>query len=200
MAIFSAVAGIIGAVAFSLLVGLVAVSPKGSGLRRYLLIAGTASVCLFIGQTLIMTENGYQRFPFLWLQLLEIARNVGWILFLWQLLAKSDDSDLRGSVNAVAGVASVAALFAACGLLFAETGAESAAAIAVLMRKLVLVSMLAVVVGGLILVEHLIRGTSRDARWALKHLCFGLGLIFAYDFYLYADALLFNRLDFVFYR
>ncbi|MGB1884710.1 MAG: XrtA/PEP-CTERM system histidine kinase PrsK [Gammaproteobacteria bacterium] len=196
MAIFSAVAGIVGAVAFALLVGLVAVSPKGSGLRRYLLIAGTASVCLFIGQTLIMTENGYQRFPFLWLQLLEIARNVGWILFLWQLLTKSDDSDLRGSVNVVAGVVFVTALFAACGLLFAGTGAGSAAAIAVLMRKLVLVSMLAVVVGGLILVEHLIRGTSRDARWALKHLCFGLGLIFAYDFYLYADALLFNRLDF----
>ena len=50
-------------------------------------------------------------------------------------------------------------------------------------------------VGGLLLVEQLYRNTPVDRRWAIKFLCLGLGGAFAYDFYLYADALLFHRLD-----
>lgn len=50
-------------------------------------------------------------------------------------------------------------------------------------------------VGGLILVEQLFRNSPLEHRWMIKYLCFGLGAIFAYDFYLYTDALLFQRLD-----
>jgi len=48
---------------------------------------------------------------------------------------------------------------------------------------------------GLAIIEQLFRNTSARHRWATKYLFFGAGGIFAYDFYLYADALLFRNID-----
>jgi putative PEP-CTERM system histidine kinase len=48
---------------------------------------------------------------------------------------------------------------------------------------------------GLILIEQFYRNTRPDLRWFIKFLCFALGAIFAFDFYLYSDALLFHRID-----
>ncbi len=48
---------------------------------------------------------------------------------------------------------------------------------------------------GLALVEQLFRNTPAQQRWGIKYLCLGLGSGFAYDFYMYADAVLFGRLD-----
>ncbi len=54
---------------------------------------------------------------------------------------------------------------------------------------------LAAAVFTLILVEQIFRNTTEAARWAIMPLCLGLVGIAAYDVYVYADALLFNRLD-----
>ena len=48
---------------------------------------------------------------------------------------------------------------------------------------------------GLVLVEQVFRSTRPEDRWAIKFLCLGLGGLFVYDFYLYANAALFNALD-----
>jgi len=48
---------------------------------------------------------------------------------------------------------------------------------------------------GISLVEQFFRNTSTETRAIIKYLCLGLGLGFFYDFYLYADALLFKRID-----
>jgi len=48
---------------------------------------------------------------------------------------------------------------------------------------------------GLVLVEQVYRGTRPEDRWAIKFLCLGLGGLFVYDFYLYANAALFNAMD-----
>ena len=50
-------------------------------------------------------------------------------------------------------------------------------------------------VGGLFLVENLYRNTRPEQRWGIKYLCLGIGGIFAYNFFLYAQALLFTQLD-----
>jgi len=54
---------------------------------------------------------------------------------------------------------------------------------------------LLVAVVGLALIEQLYRNMPPDQRWGIKHLCLGLGAMFAYDFALYSDALLFMRMD-----
>src|SRR5581483_10044488 len=48
---------------------------------------------------------------------------------------------------------------------------------------------------GLALVENLLRNSAQPSAWNIKYLCFGAGALFAYDFFLYSDALLFRRLD-----
>lgn len=48
---------------------------------------------------------------------------------------------------------------------------------------------------GLVLTEQVYRSTRPEDRWAIKFLCLGLGGLFVYDFYLYANAALFNAMD-----
>jgi len=50
-------------------------------------------------------------------------------------------------------------------------------------------------VSGLFLVENLYRNTRIEQRWGIKFLCIGIGSLFAYDFFMYAQALLFKQLD-----
>ena len=47
---------------------------------------------------------------------------------------------------------------------------------------------------GLVTIEQLYRNLPRY-RWAMKHLFIGFGAILLYDFYMYADALLFRSID-----
>jgi len=48
---------------------------------------------------------------------------------------------------------------------------------------------------GLVLVEQIYRNTKLDKRWAIKFFVIGVGALFAYNFYMFADALLFGRFD-----
>lgn len=48
---------------------------------------------------------------------------------------------------------------------------------------------------GMLMVEQVYRGARQNARWGIKFACLGIGALFAYDFFLYSDALLFHRLD-----
>ncbi|MET0081730.1 MAG: XrtA/PEP-CTERM system histidine kinase PrsK [Sedimenticola sp.] len=48
---------------------------------------------------------------------------------------------------------------------------------------------------GLFLVEQLFRNATKGNRWAIKHIGFGLGGLFAYDFFMFSDAMLFKHLN-----
>ena len=48
---------------------------------------------------------------------------------------------------------------------------------------------------GMVLIEQLYRNTREDQRWAIKFICLAVGGMFAYDFYLYSDALLFRQIN-----
>ncbi|MPQ56054.1 XrtA/PEP-CTERM system histidine kinase PrsK [Duganella sp. FT27W] len=54
---------------------------------------------------------------------------------------------------------------------------------------------LALAVTGMLLVEQVYRAAPPGARWGIKLACLGIGALFAYDVYLYADALLFQRVS-----
>jgi putative PEP-CTERM system histidine kinase len=54
---------------------------------------------------------------------------------------------------------------------------------------------LALPVFGLFLVEQFYRNLDDDSRWSFKPFCLGLGLLFAFDIYLYSEAVLFGRFD-----
>ncbi len=61
--------------------------------------------------------------------------------------------------------------------------------------RLVIGIALALALLGMLLVEQLFRNLSEDSRWNAKPLCLGLAVVFVFDLYLYAEAVLFGRLD-----
>lgn len=54
---------------------------------------------------------------------------------------------------------------------------------------------LAMTIIGIVFVEQVYRNTRTEQKWAIKFLCLSLLGMFVYDFYMYADALLYQRID-----
>lgn len=160
------------------------------------------SVLLFavLITTLWAGVNGYQaalhQLPAGWIWLLEIFHTLVWLLVLMNLLraVAAQDSGYARALAAGRYVSwGVAGLMAAT-LLLPELLGQVLASIG-LATDFQLIGQLILVVFGLALIEQLFRNTPEEHRWGVKYLCFGLGAMFAYDFYLYSDALLFHRLD-----
>jgi len=61
--------------------------------------------------------------------------------------------------------------------------------------ELFVAGLLAASIVGLLFVEQIYRGVSPRDRWGIKHAVIGLGLVFIYDFYTMADALLSGGVD-----
>ena len=61
--------------------------------------------------------------------------------------------------------------------------------------RLSLFASLAMTIFGLMLVEQLFRNLPEDQRWSIKPLCLGLAGAFVFDLYLFAEAVLFNRVE-----
>ncbi len=124
---------------------------------------------------------------------LEVIRPLLWLVFLFALLQPlaQDHPGYRRTLN-VMRASSVALGLLMLISLFGESAPLPGDWPPVHWR---LIGHLLFAVAGLILVEQVFRNSPLEHRWTLKYLCFGLGSLFAYDFYLYTDALLFQRLD-----
>lgn len=137
-----------------------------------------------------------KRFP-IWLILdLELLRVVAWAGFLMVLLrtmrhsAAGKEISLRWALLTLAVLGSTFVIVAN----FPGTLLRLGLTLKSLVTLQTLLSVLLAVLM-LMLVEQLYRNTRPDQRWGIKFLCLGAGGMFVYDFYLYADALLFNRID-----
>jgi putative PEP-CTERM system histidine kinase len=110
---------------------------------------------------------------------LDALRAGGWLLFLCVLL--------QGTHAGLKAAALLVALPAAAWFFYPEGFQASS--------RLAFGVLLAVPVAGLVLTEQVFRRALHQARWAVKPLCLGLGAGFMFDVYLFADALLFGRID-----
>lgn len=130
---------------------------------------------------------GYQAF--------EILRYVAWYLFLLQLYRASlaSDSDQHRYMRRI----SILCIAFACLLILFEyqSGFFSPLFAPADQVTLIIVGHLLLSIIGLSFVEQLFRSTAVQYRWATKYLFIAIGLIFVFDFYLYADALLFRVID-----
>lgn len=120
----------------------------------------------------------------------ELLRDAAWLAFLWWLLR--DMFGYRGRFPALLGLIAVLVIGLQLALLTMPFMLDRALAFA---PTLPVAGKLAVAVIGLMLVEHVFRFTPADRRWSIKYLCLGLGGLFMFDFYLYADTLLFLRIQ-----
>ena len=130
--------------------------------------------------------------PVFLMQLLEVLRNASWIYLLLALTAIRFD----GNPNTISGknwrlfFASGLILLLALLFLLPYLGAGHS-----VQKDITLASWLGTPILGLLLLEQVFRNANENERWSLKYLCFGLGVLFAYDLLMYSEALLFKQLD-----
>lgn len=123
----------------------------------------------------------------------EVARNGAWLallLYILQLRLPSDaalPAPIR-LIRILSGILVGVLLLASVYPFIAPTQP-------VLARWAGNLGLVLLTVMGLVLTEQVYRSTRPEDRWAIKFLCLGLGGLFVYDFYLYANAALFNAVD-----
>ncbi len=127
-----------------------------------------------------------------WLyQTLEVLRNIIWLVFLMQLLEPLVREMWIGRWITVAWAALAGYGVVLLGIEWQEIWGLPLE----LPPDAAILGHIGLAIAGLALIEQLFRNTRLQRRWATKFLYLGLGILFAYDFFLYADALLFKRLD-----
>jgi putative PEP-CTERM system histidine kinase len=122
----------------------------------------------------------------------EVARNGTWLALLLYILhlRLPADTQLPAPLRLIRTLSGVLVI----GLLLASVSPFIVPALS-LPRWAGNLGLVLLTVMGLVLVEQVYRSTRPEDRWAIKFLCLGLGGLFVYDFYLYANAALFNAMD-----
>jgi len=123
----------------------------------------------------------------------EVARNGAWLALLLYILhlRLPSDASLPAPLRLVRFLSGVLV----CALFIASVYPFFAPTQPVLARWAGNLGLVMLAVLGLVLTEQVYRSTRPEDRWAIKFLCLGLGGLFVYDFYLYANAALFNAMD-----
>ena len=134
-------------------------------------------------------------FPFGILLGLEVARDAGWSFCLLWLFQGAGETGPRAVARQLIQLGLIASVLVAVLLLwgpgslwgnFGHTGLGS---------RLGFCGLLALSVVGLSLVEVVYRNTPPVHRWSIKYLCLGVAALHGYDLVLYADGVLFDRLE-----
>lgn len=121
----------------------------------------------------------------------EVLRDGAWIAFLWLLnrqAVRAGDARARYLVS-VGLVAAVLVAVLILGYLLRPT-----LAVEISLRDLLLVGKLGLTLSALVLIEYLLRSTSADRRWQIKYLALGLGSVYVFEFYIYAELLMLRGL------
>jgi putative PEP-CTERM system histidine kinase len=179
------------ALAFLLLSVLLSTTWRGRSHGRVLVLAAAITA---VSNALLAWEALH---PIQWsvaTDSVEILRNGAWSAFLIILLGHFEDKDSRLPFRMRTSLALIIAFYV---LFFGATMfghfrleliSESGLMPGVAGR-------MGMAVLGMLLVEQLYRNKPEQERWAIKFACLGIGAMFAYDFYLYSDAMLFHQVN-----
>ena len=174
-----------------LILGLVMLTGKRDNLPKNMLAVASLSSAVWSGTVTYQAAfGGLLSFTLL----LELLRSLAWFFFLLVMLRTAYNSTdqvnknfkitFSGLTVFIIGLMMLAMYRISGGSLFEFVAGND-----------VLIGHLLISIGGIVIVEQLYRNTSEEHRWALKYLWIAIGAMFAYDFYLYSDAFLFQRID-----
>lgn len=179
-------------VSFAVLTALLLLQWKVRPLGPTLVLACIATT-IWAGSIAFGTLADYP--PVYLMQLTELARNACWLYFLLQLLGIQGE----GNPNYVHGFRWRAVFWLAISASFTLLSFPLLKNHLPLAYEpsyeLNLSLWLSLAVLGMLLIEQLYRNATPGERWSLKYLCLSLGALFAYDFFMYAEALLLRKLD-----
>ncbi|PCI22307.1 MAG: PEP-CTERM system histidine kinase PrsK [Piscirickettsiaceae bacterium] len=126
---------------------------------------------------------------------LELIRDFSWLYFLYVVLQSHDEKEQTNvSINNNEKLFFIV-LFIAL-LAFLKSGNDPVTTLSEQQFQSITITLWVILsIIGLVLVEQVYRHAKPEGRWAIKHLCLGLGGCFAYDIFYYSDALLFNAIN-----
>ena len=155
--------------------------------QGYAFLLATLMTALWAGAALLAPwPSGL---PYL-VDLLHHTASLSWVLFLWMLVAFSPELQnnyprrIRVGWLIIGGLATVVIGFDLLHLFTLSEPTIGAIGLALLVS-----------VAGLSLTETVFRSFRRGDRWGVKYLCLAVGGMFAYDVFLFADALLYSMID-----
>ncbi|HET9114304.1 MAG TPA: XrtA/PEP-CTERM system histidine kinase PrsK [Burkholderiales bacterium] len=124
-------------------------------------------------------------------ELLEILRDVLWLVFIWDVSSASGKSRTMEFVAAGIRPWIIFTALIAFELYVHHVKPEPAS----LLYLSNIFTHVALAVLGMVSIEQLFRNTHPESRWGIKFMSMGAGIIFSYDFYMYSDAMLFRQID-----
>jgi putative PEP-CTERM system histidine kinase len=167
-----------------------------AGLRRSLAavlrVASLLASALWAGAAML-TARHVTSPALLLLDGFDLARYGLWLAFLAILMRGAGAPDGRPAPWPRAKAAAVGLALIAC--LALSDGLPLAVSLGPSGPRLELALRLGRAIVGLVVVEQLMRRAHPQFRWSLRPLAVGLAGLFGYDLFLYADAMLFTRLD-----
>lgn len=180
---------VIAALAFLGLLALVLVSWQNGAIGGWLALAcGATAIWSLVAAYSAWHGDDYERLT----RVFEVLRTAGWLAFLLALLSlprTGRDVAPRWRLGAAA-VAVVCIMVVAADMMGSHAVEFSSLRVEIGILGRLILSVI-----GLLLVENLLRNTRPEHRWNIKFLCFGIGGLFAYDFFMYSEALLYHRVN-----
>jgi putative PEP-CTERM system histidine kinase len=157
-------------------------------------LLGGLLLAVIVYQVIWSSILGYQAYShqvsLLILFISEDIRLMLWIVFLLEILRNATSVETNRKLFAVAYSAVIGLFFT---VLFIEVLNALRDINVSHIYSYVFDLMLATF--GLILTEQFYRNTKQDKRWSIKFLCIGIGLLFAYDLYMYSHATLLEGIE-----
>ena len=125
-------------------------------------------------------------------QLAEVIKTLSWIGLVLSMLMSAGVENISLSQRLGAVARSVFLILAILTvILFALVNVEYIQ----LKTSALIATHLMLSVAGIVMVEQLYRNFAEAQRWVIKYLCLGLLGSFVYNFYMYSDAMLYQRID-----
>ncbi len=126
---------------------------------------------------------------------LEVLRSICWLAFLLALLATAGAAHKK-LTSVLRIVAFVLLLLTVTLIGFAIVNKPNIFESFLIPNYFIgIICRLILSLTGIVLIHQLYINVPIEQRWGIKFISLGLGVLFVYDFYLYADGMLFKRLD-----
>mgnify|MGYP000032373423 FL=1 len=188
------------AVAYGVLLGLIIQKNQYKNDTFWLFLAVLTSVVWALLHSASAVAGAYTTDPlFLFISfLLPVAdwlRGILWIIFLFNHLRVIWDSQGNHDIGENVGklIVVLAVIGFSIGLI--NISAYWGFVDYYVLGKLPLFNQLVVAFVILLLVENLYRNVASENRWGVRFFCLGLGSIYAFDFLLYGDSILYSLID-----
>src|SRR5690554_3459324 len=175
------------AVVFAILAVLVGTRYLRRDIDRALFLAAVVSM---LWASTLVTQSIWGQPGFFIRYLLEILRDTSWILLLFAMLRDTFRQGLlSGKIKKFLGIATAVLIVT----LLALRSLEFIFGFALVNGKTKLIGQVALSLLGISLAEQIWRNAPTFGRSSMKYLCIGVATIFVFDFFMYADALLFGQ-------